>query len=526
MTYTPSINAKVDSNNSRSVGVLAGDAVFSGTSQNVAGYTSIQVVISSNKSSAPLGLEFLFSPDNTNWYSYLKQTFDMYMSQNAIKINVHGTYFKISYTNGTADTSASFQLTTYLELADINPLAITTYQKKHVDSYGKLKVVNPLTLLDLRFYSTGLNTNPVLSVTESSNATYYTSTIETDTSSVLIAKVTGGGADGHFKSQSRRYAVYQPGKSMLINLTGILKVGTNTDVTTRIGYFDDNNGLFFQHINGVVSVVLRNNTSDTPIPSTSWNIDAMDGTGTSGMTLNVAFEQFYIIEFAWLGVGGIRFGILHHDEVHFCHIISNANTLTAPYMSNPNLPVRYELSGSTNDSEGSMLQGCASVISEGGYNPIGRIFSAGNSTVIAVTNSVEVPLLMLMGNNNYYHHTVIPQSISVLSTTNNDPIIVRVRLYLSGASTGLTPTWINATSTYSVIKHAVAFTGTFAAGTSIVISQENVYSRSNFSINNLANTFTQLSSDVGNVSDIILVTAIGLTATASVVASMTWQEIY
>ena len=47
-------------------------------------------------------------------------------------------------------------------------------------------------------------------------------------------------------NQSRKYCIYQPGKSLLFLASGLINAGSNdSSVKSRIGYFDDNNGLFF-----------------------------------------------------------------------------------------------------------------------------------------------------------------------------------------------------------------------------------------------------------------------------------------
>jgi hypothetical protein len=164
---------------------------------------------------------------------------------------------------------------------------------------------------------------------------------------------------------------------MLILLSGVINASSNTSsCTTRLGYFDANNGLFFQYTNNTISVVLRNITIDTQINQTSWNIDKMDGTGASSISLDFTKSQLYVIDFEWLSVGRIRFGFYLFGKINYCHQITNLNSLTAPYMLSPNLPIRYEII-STSGATGSLVQICSTVISEGGYTPIGRAFSIG-----------------------------------------------------------------------------------------------------------------------------------------------------
>jgi hypothetical protein len=530
MTYIPSYNNVVDANNSSTTLLTSGQS-FTGTSTNVSGYSEINVFINANVDSATLGLQVQFSPDNSTWYTHLQKTIVASIdSKKIIKIDVRGAYFKLTYTNGETDQTGTMQITTYLITNATSHEVIVHHPKKNVDSFSKLKVVNPNTLLDLRFFTTGVGSNDIdkntlLSVTDTSNATYYTPTYAN--ASMTIAKTSGGGGSGYFKSQSRAYGIYQPGKSMLIYLTCILNNGSNSSgITTRCGYYDDNDGLFFQLVDGTISVVLRKGASDTAVASSAWNVDPMDGTGPSGIQLDFTKENFFIIQFAWLGVGSIRFGFLFNDDIYYCHYILNSNTLTAPYMDNPNLPIRYELIGAADGDTGSMIQGCATVISEGGYNPIGRIFCIGTISAITV-GSTEVPLLAITGNNNYYHQNILPTSISVLGTSNNDSIILYMRLYLAGTSVGSVTSWTDVNASYSVMKYALnADFSSFSTTDSIILSQTYVYSRSTIVPNNITQQFLRLTSNVQNTSDIIVLSAIRINTDCDVHTSIAWEEIY
>ena len=74
-----------------------------------------------------------------------------------------------------------------------------------------------------------------------------------------------------------------------------------------------------------------------------WNIDKMDGTGASLMTLDLAKMQMFYIDYTWYGAGAVRFGFKNNrGEVVYCHRIPNNNLNTKAYMRSGNLPARYE----------------------------------------------------------------------------------------------------------------------------------------------------------------------------------------
>ncbi|MDP2696410.1 MAG: hypothetical protein Q8O87_04170 [bacterium] len=125
-----------------------------------------------------------------------------------------------------------------------------------------------------------------------------------------------------------------------------------------------------------------------PISQSSWNLDALDGYGPSGETLDSSKAQIYVIDLQWLGVGKVRFGyVAPGGATIYCHAESEV------YMTTANLPLRYEIrnTGITGSST-SMKQICATVTSEGGIQyQTGRLFSASNSsTPQAITTRASV----------------------------------------------------------------------------------------------------------------------------------------
>ena len=83
---------------------------------------------------------------------------------------------------------------------------------------------------------------------------------------------------------------------------------------------------------------------NTRYPQSSWNIDKMDGTGASLMTLDLTKMQMLYMDYTWYGAGGIRFGFKNNrGEVVYCHRIPNNNVNTEAYMRSGNLVARYEV---------------------------------------------------------------------------------------------------------------------------------------------------------------------------------------
>jgi len=85
------------------------------------------------------------------------------------------------------------------------------------------------------------------------------------------------------------------------------------------------------------------NPTDTWIPQSNWNVDRLDGTGPSGMTLNPAKLNVFQIDFRWLGAGILRWSIEDHTTGNLIpfHIEHYTNRNTVPSISNPSMRVGY-----------------------------------------------------------------------------------------------------------------------------------------------------------------------------------------
>ena len=506
---------------------------FSGLSTETTGYTNLIITIKSNIDSSAGGIIISFSSDNITFTSYYTDTYFSNTTYNRT-FKIINKYYKISYTS--PSTPSSLSITSFLDTNSSDTtvqIANDVYSSANDstrDAFGKLRTTFPTTLLDNKFPSgagtTEYKSNNMMDCYKSTGLTSFTYG-----NSRVILTATGTGTA---TSQSRKYCVYQPGKSMLILLSGVINASSNTaNCITRLGYFDANNGLFFQYTNNTMSVVLRNTgVDDTSINQTSWNIDKMDGTGISSISLDFTKAQLFVIDFEWLSVGRIRFGFYLFGKINYCHQITNINSLTAPYMLSPNLPIRYEII-STSGATGSLIQICSTVISEGGYTPIGRAFSIGtnpNTTGLPVSTT-EVPVIAITGISTYNHENILPTSFTIMDIANNNGYLYRFRLYLSptGASSplnGITPTNVDVNSIV-----AYATTGLTIPAGSIIVDQGYFYGRGIVSFNSLSDVFTniiQITSNIDNVCDVLLLTAekTGTTGSGNVFASISWQEIY
>lgn len=305
-------------------------------------------------------------------------------------------------------------------MTDLRNVTIESISGSAADAFTRLRTSPPFTIFD----SKQLNDNlPLLwdDAETSGSGTSSSHSVNTASTTISVGATTAG---TRVRQTFRRFN-YQPGKSQLVFLTGTIGSG-GTGLTQRIGIFDDDNGLFFNIEEGTVKVTRRTKTSgavvDNDTAQSSWSVDKMDGTGTSGITLDFTKEQIFVIDFEWLGVGTVEFGFVVDKKLYTAHQIHTANSGTAVWASTPNLPLRYEISNDGTGAAASVEQVCGTVISEGGNNPSGvtRYKSTGATNIKCNTADTAYAIIGLKLQSAKAGTTIDIQSISVLCETNDD----------------------------------------------------------------------------------------------------------
>jgi hypothetical protein len=235
-----------------------------------------------------------------------------------------------------------------------------------VDPYRRLRTSSPFGIFNSSLQNSINNTE------------WETVTVGTGSATYLpfesAANLTIGTASGaRAMRQTLQTFQYQTGTGTQVLMTGVLGV-TQNGTSARIGIYDDLNGLFFESRNGVFNVVLRKtlsvgNTVEVRIPQSDFNIDKLDGTGQGGYNIDLTKAQLFNIDFAWLGVGRVRFGVWSGTCFCYAHEFKYNNVLDTVYMGKGDLPLRYEIiNAQAVASSSTMKQICSAVFVEGGLN--------------------------------------------------------------------------------------------------------------------------------------------------------------
>jgi hypothetical protein len=209
--------------------------------------------------------------------------------------------------------------------------------RPQLDAFGKLRTAGSTIIGDYTFAN---DTLPA--VFSSKKVGSATITHDTTRAALLLTNTTS--ASDVCSHTSNTYHHYTPGSSHLFIGTVALGAET-TNVTRSWGMFDADNGFLFQQVNGVLKVTIRNNSTgsivNTTITQADFDNDRCDGTGISGMNIDLTKDNIYWIDVQWLGAGRARFGTYHLGQRVVMHEYYHGNTYAYPITRTGSLPVCY-----------------------------------------------------------------------------------------------------------------------------------------------------------------------------------------
>lgn len=396
-----------------------------------------------------------------------------------------------------------------------------------VDGFGRSRMSQPVTLYD-SFHRYADNGKENTSNTAGTSVTFNANTSSMD---FVVDTVSG-----HYAyRESKKVFAYQPGKSLQILKTFVMNPH-KTNLRQRVGYFDADNGFFLERSDATaskVAFVKRSKVTgavvDTPVDQQSWNIDKLDGTGPSLLTLNLDNPQILFTDIEWLGTGSVRMGFIINGQLIHCHSFHHSNLSSAPkgaYMQTACLPIRSEIENiGTTDSSSTYKQICATVISEGGYALTGRPRTFGqnpNPGTRLTTAGTYYPVVSIRLNPDYQDALIVPNNIALLPINAAN---YRYKIVVGGTVAGAV--WANAASD-SFVQYNANASATFSGGNEVssgyltatvqagggTIPLSNELFKYQLERNSFANTTTPLT---------IVVTSD--TATCNVAGSISWEEV-
>jgi hypothetical protein len=388
------------------------------------------------------------------------------------------------------------------------------------DAFGRQRVSNPLTLFDSshRYKDNGLwNTS-----TASGGASVFS-----PNEGLVNLNVTTANGSQVLRETTKVFS-YQPGKSLLVFNTFVM-APAQKNLRQRVGYFGEQNGVYLQLNSDTLSFVERSLVTgivtESTVSQANWNVDKMDGTGPSGITLDITKAQILFMDIEWLGEGTVRLGFVIDGNFILCHRFNHANLITSTYITTASLPLRYEITNlGVTDNPSTLKQVCSTVISEGGYELRGAQLAIG--TPITAPTSLAVagtyyPIVSIKLRSGYLDGVVILTALSIMGVATG---IYNWKIVAGGTTSGgsFVPAAADSAVEYNIT--GTSFTGgrTLASGFLTSSTQASVsldiLKEALFSFQLERNSFTSTASEIT-----LIVSA--STNTELIYASVDWEEV-
>jgi hypothetical protein len=423
---------------------------------------------------------------------------------------------------------------------------ITLADSSQLDSFGRLRTSIPTTLFDSQqeyglctrrcwdgvVYDASVATASYTITSPSANGSITNaagSAVGPTNTNTRMTPITVAADDGDYAIlQSRQYVRYIPGKSHLVLMTGIFATGSGA----------------------TAAIVRRTSTSgsvvDNEVLQSAWNIDKLDGTGPSRVTIDFTKTQILVIDAQWLGVGRVRVGFDVDGVIVVAHEFLNANVLTVPYTQHFNLPLRLDVRTvtttavarvgyfdhangiflkTTRATAGGTIQFiCASVQSEGGEESRGfpRIASNG-ITAIGVT--ARRPVLSIRNAatyNSLVNRTHIEMAEAEISAATNNAFY---EIVIGGTLTGASFATVGTDSAAEFDIAATAISGGLTVASGFVLAGTGVTRGLSSSGLDFRNPLTISKIDaLATTQPAISIVCTSFTGTSNIVANMHWHE--
>jgi hypothetical protein len=299
--------------------------------------------------------------------------------------------------------------------------AVKYSDSPNLDAFGRLRTAAVTNLLDIKhvYDKNPLQVDEITAGTATSvfSQEYARVRMSTSANNDLVIR------------QSKTHPIYQPGKGQLfegsfsnfqIEPNVIKRAGcfTTTTASTYNSVFDG----FFLESNGVSNTISfqlwRSGTTIFSAATTTWETSEFNPSN-----FNWSNSQLIIVDYQWLGVGRVRFGLNLSGQTIYFTEHNCANNESSVYMSSPNQPIRYEIR-QVGAGSGSFDMICSQVSTEGAlnglYSTVGIIHS--NTTTLS-SSGTKYPYIGYRLKPGYKSVTSQYSSLSVLNTSNDNYLL-------------------------------------------------------------------------------------------------------
>lgn len=432
-------------------------------------------------------LYFEFSNDGTNWNVFPPAGFDLAAGvHEAHKALKAGRYFRTRIVNTSASNQTYLRLYTYFGEFDqlTSPLnfapnndtdAITTksvlvgqtdggvFKFVGVSPQGDLEVaIKDPTSVFGEIITAELTPMIQSDFVYGINANLFSSTLTgsgtaTSTNQLGIAS-TSATINSSSLIQSVRRAKYRAGEGLLSRFTAQFTTGVANSTQTAGMRNSTIDGWFIGYNGASFGIMYRRNSVDTWVAQANFNIDKLDGTGASGVTIDPTKINIFQLSVGYLGVRGCTFSIMNPSTgswILFHDYILTGATSDQTQSINPTMTFGIQATNTSNATNIAVKCGSVGVFIIGLRERIGSTYGLNNSKSIATTETNVITIRNNSTINGFTNQSQIRiRSLSV-ATAATVPVVFKL---IKNTTLGGTPAYTNLDATNSCAASDVAGT--------------------------------------------------------------------
>lgn len=274
---------------------------------------------------------------------------------------------------------------------------------------------------------------------------------------------TGTTASSSVLLESAEVARYIPGYSAELGIGARLPTAPTGEQVARWGgrTFEGNDGFYFIYDATGLGICRQKAGTENIVYQSSWNFDKLDGTGPSGITLDLTLGHIFQIDYTWYGYGGIRFSVVdtlgEFQRPIPVHYIAG-DDVVGTTIEDPSLQIFAEVENGATTSDYTMYVGGRQYSIVGKYVPKYRF--TGDTRAGVTVGTTLLPLISFREKTGYQNRSV---KLREFNGVNTGSATARMVIILDGTLTGAswgTPTNYTAAETaLEVDKSATAISG-------------------------------------------------------------------
>ena len=327
-----------------------------------------------------------------------------------------------------------------------------------------------------------------------------------------LMELTTGTSSGDRAVYQSTYHHYVAGQTFIVGMTGVF--GNTSNCVKRMGYFDDNDGIFLAYDGTTLSFNIRTSVpgeSDQSVIASNFNEN----------TFSFDPTKYYLwqIDFLWQGGGPVTLYVFDGKNRKKLHTFEHSGSGDVAYMKTPNLPIRFEILNTGTTTAQQFDMSCVQLSTEG-KNLVGiqnRTASNVDAGGANINTSSYKPLITIRLKSNYVRALINLLETKVLATTNDD---ISFRLIKNGTLSG-SPTWASVGP-----ESEVEFDVDASSVSGGVVLDEGFVAKNAGIPSNISDTFEVIQSDFDGNPDTLTLAAKSLTTSATVYGALTWSEVF